>query len=173
MGLFFHNIFNQHSSKLNSTHRCRNRGKGGGARGGLATPLSFCKVRHIHNQNPSSYFFCLSTFLISLALLASDATATLLLHIFIFTGTGCIDGWTQSGTSCYLFSSQYDVSSWKAAGTTCANYQVSTNSPTYLARIETNQELVCIDTSTKQGLINKDQRYKIKIKFGFITSFHR
>lgn len=60
------------------------------------------------------------------------------------SSTGCIDGWTQSGTSCYLFSSQYDVSSWKAAGTTCANYQVSTNSPTYLARIETNQELITL-----------------------------
>uniref|UniRef100_K1QGT6 C-type mannose receptor 2 n=1 Tax=Magallana gigas TaxID=29159 RepID=K1QGT6_MAGGI len=63
--------------------------------------------------------------------------------------TGCIDGWTQSGTSCYLFSSQYDVSSWKAASATCANYQVSTTRPTYLARIETNQELVGIETSTK------------------------
>lgn len=69
--------------------------------------------------------------------------------ISIFTATGCIDGWTQSGTSCYLFSSQYDVSSWKAASATCANYQVSTTNPTYLARIETNQELVGIETSTK------------------------
>lgn len=103
---------------------------------------------------------------------SSYLTSMLLLHIFIFTGTGCNDGWTQSGTSCYLFSSQYDVSSWKAAGATCANYQISTSSPTYLARIETNQELVCIETSTKQGL-RKYQRYKTKMKFGFITSFHR
>ncbi|XP_048745666.2 lymphocyte antigen 75-like [Ostrea edulis] len=60
------------------------------------------------------------------------------------SNTGCIDGWTQSNTSCYLFASQFDVSSWKAASSACVNQQVSTNSPTFLARIESRQELMTI-----------------------------
>nr|XP_022339806.1 C-type mannose receptor 2-like [Crassostrea virginica] len=62
------------------------------------------------------------------------------------SNTGCIAGWTQSGTSCYLFASQFDVTSWKGASATCANNQVSTNAPTYLARIETSQEMTTIGT---------------------------
>ncbi|XP_062619543.1 macrophage mannose receptor 1-like, partial [Saccostrea cucullata] len=60
------------------------------------------------------------------------------------SSTGCISGWTQSNTSCYLFGNQFDVYSWKSASDTCINNQISTNYPTYLARIETKQELMTL-----------------------------